>query len=370
MQGVQGVRALVGPVGQGALEERAGPLAPRARRALVCRLQSPAAWGQAPDEAPAFSPPAWRAARGAVGPEAAVLAAAATGARAERAAPRGLEQSVLPSQPLEWLFQPAGFSAPPAAPTGRQHATAPHCLPPAHCGAGCQWQRSGQSGACSSGAQAALKVSALEGRFINKGKDGNAGAIALHASAAPVKRHKGRCFGEELFCGGATQRVGNACTRQTAHRSRQGFENPASTDGNQRSTGGQGGKYQHDKVMGKVMGKRKKERKTRRNEKPDRGSGQPVSQSASQPVSGYAAAATDASSTDSLRSAATGLEAWHCATTSRAQPSQQPHWVATPNSNCISSKPMPARAWRAISRSETRRQTQTIMAVGSVKAGS
>ena len=275
----------MGPVGQRALEERAGPLAPRARRALVCRLQSPAAWGQAPDEAPAFSPPAWRAARGAVGPEAAVLAAAATGARAERAAPRGLEQSVLPSQPLEWLFQPAGFSAPPAAPTGRQHATAPHCLPPAHCGAGCQWQRSGQSGACSSGAQAALKVSALEGRFINKGKDGNAGAIALHASAAPVKRHKGRCFGEELFCGGATQRVGNACTRQTAHRSRQGFENPASTDGNQRSTGGQGGKYQHDKVMGKVMGKRKKERKTRRNEKPDRGSGQPVSQSASQPVS-------------------------------------------------------------------------------------
>ena len=88
-------------VGQGALEGRVGPLAPRARRALVCRLQSPAAWGQAPDEAPAFSPPAWRAAREVVGPEAAVLAVAATGARA---APGGLEQSVLPLQPPEWLF--------------------------------------------------------------------------------------------------------------------------------------------------------------------------------------------------------------------------------------------------------------------------
>lgn len=77
-----------------------------------------------------------------------------------------------------------------------------------------------------------------------------------------------------------------------------------------------------------------------------------------------------ADSTASLCRAATGCVAWHWATTSRAQPSQQPHWVPTPSSNWISSKPMPARAWRAISRSETRRQTQTIMAVVSVKAGS
>ena len=59
--------------------------------------------------------------------------------------------------------------------------------------------------------------------------------------------------------------------------------------------------------------------------------------------------------------AATGAVAQHCATTSRAQLSHWPHWVATPSSNWISSKPMPARAWRAISRSEIRRQTQTIM---------
>ena len=58
---------------------------------------------------------------------------------------------------------------------------------------------------------------------------------------------------------------------------------------------------------------------------------------------------------------AVGQLALHCATTSRAQPSHRPHWVATPSSNWMSSKPMPARAWRAISRSETRRQTQTIM---------
>ena len=64
-----------------------------------------------------------------------------------------------------------------------------------------------------------------------------------------------------------------------------------------------------------------------------------------------------------LCNAATGWLLWHWATTSRAQPSHRPHWVATPSSNWISSKPMPARAWRAISRSETRRQTQTIMAV-------
>ena len=60
---------------------------------------------------------------------------------------------------------------------------------------------------------------------------------------------------------------------------------------------------------------------------------------------------------------ATGWVELHWATTSRAQPSQLPHWVATPSSNWISSKLMPARAWRAMSRSETRRQTQMIMAV-------
>lgn len=63
----------------------------------------------------------------------------------------------------------------------------------------------------------------------------------------------------------------------------------------------------------------------------------------------------------SLCTAATGWDAQHCATTSRAQSSQRPHWVATPSSNWISSKLMPARAWRAISRSEIRRHTQTIM---------
>lgn len=61
-------------------------------------------------------------------------------------------------------------------------------------------------------------------------------------------------------------------------------------------------------------------------------------------------------------SAAIGCEALHWATTSRAQPSHWPHWVATPSSNWTSSNVMPARTWRAISRSETRRQTQTIMA--------
>ena len=65
----------------------------------------------------------------------------------------------------------------------------------------------------------------------------------------------------------------------------------------------------------------------------------------------------------SLRRAATGRDGLHWATTSRAHPSQHPHWVATPSSNWISAKLMPARAWRAISRSEIRRQTQTIMAV-------
>ena len=51
----------------------------------------------------------------------------------------------------------------------------------------------------------------------------------------------------------------------------------------------------------------------------------------------------------------------HWATTSRALLSHRPHWVATPSSNWMSSKPIPARAWRAISRSEIRRQTQMIM---------
>lgn len=72
---------------------------------------------------------------------------------------------------------------------------------------------------------------------------------------------------------------------------------------------------------------------------------------------------------DSRLSAATGWEALHCATTSRAQPSHWPHWVATPSSNCTSSKVMPARTWRAISRSDTRRHTQTIMAVRRRLAG-
>jgi hypothetical protein len=67
---------------------------------------------------------------------------------------------------------------------------------------------------------------------------------------------------------------------------------------------------------------------------------------------------------DSRLSAAIGWEALHCATTSRAQLSHWPHWVATPSSNCTSSKVIPARTWRAISRSDTRRHTQTIMAVG------
>jgi len=60
--------------------------------------------------------------------------------------------------------------------------------------------------------------------------------------------------------------------------------------------------------------------------------------------------------------AATGWFALHWATTSRAQLSHCPHWVATPSSNWMSSKSIPARAWLAISRSDTRRQTQTIMA--------
>jgi hypothetical protein len=60
--------------------------------------------------------------------------------------------------------------------------------------------------------------------------------------------------------------------------------------------------------------------------------------------------------------AATGQVALHWDTTSRAERSHWPHCVATPNSNWMSSKLIPARAWRAISRSETRRQTQTIMA--------
>ena len=59
--------------------------------------------------------------------------------------------------------------------------------------------------------------------------------------------------------------------------------------------------------------------------------------------------------------AATGEVAQHWATTSRAVHSHWPHWVATPSSNWMSSKLIPARAWRAISRSETRWQTQTIM---------
>lgn len=59
--------------------------------------------------------------------------------------------------------------------------------------------------------------------------------------------------------------------------------------------------------------------------------------------------------------AATGEVAQHWSTTLRAQLSHCPHWVATPSSNWMSSKLIPARAWRAISRSETRWQTQTIM---------
>ncbi len=55
----------------------------------------------------------------------------------------------------------------------------------------------------------------------------------------------------------------------------------------------------------------------------------------------------------------------HLSTTSRAQVSQRPHCVATPSSNWISSKLMPACAWRAISRSDTRWHTQTIMAANS-----
>lgn len=66
--------------------------------------------------------------------------------------------------------------------------------------------------------------------------------------------------------------------------------------------------------------------------------------------------------------AATGEVALHWATTSRAQHSQRPHWVATPSSNWMSSKLIPARAWRAISRSEIPLQTQTIM-VGQALAG-
>eukprot|EP00812_Abedinium_dasypus_P009952 NODE_3604_length_765_cov_24.397183.p1 GENE.NODE_3604_length_765_cov_24.397183~~NODE_3604_length_765_cov_24.397183.p1 ORF type:complete len:174 (-),score=6.41 NODE_3604_length_765_cov_24.397183:227-748(-) len=46
---------------------------------------------------------------------------------------------------------------------------------------------------------------------------------------------------------------------------------------------------------------------------------------------------------DSQLNAATGCEALHCATISRAQPSHWPHWVATPSSNWTSSKVMPAR---------------------------
>src|SRR5690349_2203127 len=46
---------------------------------------------------------------------------------------------------------------------------------------------------------------------------------------------------------------------------------------------------------------------------------------------------------DSRFNAATGCEALHCATISRAQPSHWPHWVATPSSNWTSSKVMPAR---------------------------
>jgi len=46
---------------------------------------------------------------------------------------------------------------------------------------------------------------------------------------------------------------------------------------------------------------------------------------------------------ESQFNAATGCEALHCATISRAQPSHWPHWVATPSSNCTSSKVMPAR---------------------------
>ncbi len=131
-----------------------------------------------------------------------------------------------------------------------------------------------------------------------------------------------------------------------------GLEDPASADGDQHGTGGQGGKHQHGE----------KEKRKKPNEKKQ---GRVLLQRQHQKAS----AAPIAVSTASLCSAATGCDAWHWATTSRAQPSQQPHWVATPSSNWISSKPMPARAWRAISRSETRRQTQTIMAVVSVKAG-
>jgi len=67
--------------------------------------------------------------------------------------------------------------------------------------------------------------------------------------------------------------------------------------------------------------------------------------------------------------AATGCEALHCATMSRAQPSHWPHWVATPSSSWISLKHMPARTWRAISRSDTRWHTQTIMAASKLAGG-
>jgi hypothetical protein len=63
----------------------------------------------------------------------------------------------------------------------------------------------------------------------------------------------------------------------------------------------------------------------------------------------------------SLCNAATGCDALHCATTSRAQVSHRPHCVATPSSSWMSSKPIPALTWRAMSRSEIRWQTQTIM---------
>lgn len=51
----------------------------------------------------------------------------------------------------------------------------------------------------------------------------------------------------------------------------------------------------------------------------------------------------------------------HSATTSRAQASLCPHWVAISHVLRISSKPMPAGTWRTNLRSLIRWQTQTIM---------
>src|SRR5690606_40757124 len=54
----------------------------------------------------------------------------------------------------------------------------------------------------------------------------------------------------------------------------------------------------------------------------------------------------------------------HSDQTARAHDSHLPHWVATPSSSWMSSKPMPERAARAMVWSLTRWQTQTIMVNG------